>query len=566
MVAHHADDQAETVLMRLANNRLRSGLQAMQSVEWIPECYGIHGISQSGSGAVSIPTSSSVPFERGGIRILRPLLSFPKSRLVATCEEHGVTWVEDKTNHLQTYTSRNAVRYILKHHKLPAALSIESLVSVSKHMQDRVHSHKAEAQRLLANSPKRLNPQLGTLHVQFPHFHQLLDINLKHASPADTLIPSIVHGAHNTAICLLAQAGQLVSPRENPPLGELASTVTHIWPEFQQFDLLKSSQEGNAETEIKTNYCAHGIWWRKCDSPSIDSSRHYVHPEWQRSSTPRSLVKSEWLLTRQPLATHRPEATPRVIRYLPSHMLPTTQVSPTEWTGGVKSDWQLFDGRWWISVRNFTADALILRHFTKADLDRMTPIAIARRGGPEKFIAAALSMIKPADVRYTLPALFQRDMATKKETLIGFPTLDASIGTLGSPKGVCSWRVRYKKLGSEVSLDPVAHDTTDHDALITHATIEKELFRFDKTYKRTVPLTRAEPEARIRPSAPVQWLKFPAEAESHDIPHASKSGAGRKQRTVPIVPVVESERHGRSEKRKGGGYDIKWEDFGKRVR
>jgi tRNA(Ile)-lysidine synthase TilS/MesJ len=36
MLAHHGDDQAETVMMRLANNRLRTGLKGMQPVEWIP--------------------------------------------------------------------------------------------------------------------------------------------------------------------------------------------------------------------------------------------------------------------------------------------------------------------------------------------------------------------------------------------------------------------------------------------------------------------------------------------------------------------------------------------------
>ena len=33
------------------------------------------------------------------------------------------------------------------------------------------------------------------------------------------------------------------------------------------------------------------------------------------------------------------------------------------------------------------------------------------------------------------------------------------------------------------------------------------------------------------------------------------------EKTIPIIPVAESKRHGRSEKRNGGGYDIKWEDF-----
>ncbi|KAJ4986652.1 pp-loop family protein [Stagonosporopsis vannaccii] len=557
MVAHHADDQAETVLMRLANSRLRSGLQAMQPVEGIPECHGIYGVSHSGSHNDSEiwPFHRYLPFESGGIRILRPLLSFEKSRLIATCEEYGVAWVEDKTNHLQTYTSRNAIRHILKNHKLPSALSIQSLVDLSKRMQERVSSHKSKAQQLLANCSKRLNSQVGSLHIQFPRFQELLDecIDLPPlGNLADTRDQSKANRAKNTAICLLAQASQLVSPRENPPLGELASTVAHIWPEFRNFDLSGPSQEGETGTEIKTSYCVHGIWWRKCDSPSIEQ------PKKLRDATPRRAVQTEWLLTRQPLATHRIESALRSIRYPPSHMLSVTQATPKEWKGNVEPDWQLFDGRWWISIRNHTADALILRHFTKADLDNMKPIAEARRGGPEKYIAIALSLLKPADIRFTIPALFQCDITTKKETFVGFPTLNVSMDTLGCPKDICSWQVRYKKLGNEAGLPSTAfHGMSYYDSMITHAVIEKELARFDKTYKRTTPTRR---------SLKTQFHDLSAQAKSGSTSDAPGSVAARTQRTVPLVPTTESERRGRSERRKGGGYDIKWEDFGKRFR
>src|SRR5690242_1081404 len=549
MVAHHADDQAETVLMRLANNRLRSGLQAMHPVEGIPECHGIYGVSHSGYRGPR-PLSQGFPYEDGGIRILRPLLSFDKSRLVATCEEHGVIWVEDKTNHLQTYTSRNAIRHILKNHTLPAALSIESLVDVSNHMQERVHAHKSRARRLLGSCRMHHNPQVGTLHIQLPPFQKLLgeDVDWHTLSdPADTQNRSKLNEAKNTAICLLAQAGQLVSPRENPPLGELASTLTHIWPEFQNLDLFDSSQDG---TPVRTSYCVHGIWWRNYSSPPIHQ------PEWSRNATPRRLVSPEWLLTRQPLVTHRTESASTSICYPPLRMPSITQVALGERKGRVEPDWQLFDGRWWMSIQNFTADTLVLRHFTKADLDCMKPIAIARRGGPEKYIAVALSLLKPADVRFTLPALFQRDTVTKKDTLIGFPTLNVSMGTLGYPRSICSWQVRYKKLGNEVQHPFLSSNGLYvKDTLITHAMIEKELAKFDKTYKRTSP-TRLSPKS--------DTTEFSTDDDLEIAPPALKSETARKQRTVSLVPIAESERRGRSGRREGGGYDIKWEDFSKR--
>lgn len=69
VTAHHRDDLAETVLMRLARGAGVDGLAA---------------IHPSG--------------RRAGIAILRPLLAIPKARLVATLEAAGATWVEDPSN------------------------------------------------------------------------------------------------------------------------------------------------------------------------------------------------------------------------------------------------------------------------------------------------------------------------------------------------------------------------------------------------------------------------------------------------------------------------------------
>jgi tRNA(Ile)-lysidine synthase len=67
--AHTRDDQAETMLLRLAHG---SGVS------------GLAGIRRVG--------------ERGGIAILRPLLDLPKARLVATLKKASVAYVEDPSN------------------------------------------------------------------------------------------------------------------------------------------------------------------------------------------------------------------------------------------------------------------------------------------------------------------------------------------------------------------------------------------------------------------------------------------------------------------------------------
>ena len=68
-VAHHADDQVETFLLRLARGSGVDGLAAMA------------------------PASS-----RDGIVIARPLLGFTKAQLTAVCRELDQPWIEDPSN------------------------------------------------------------------------------------------------------------------------------------------------------------------------------------------------------------------------------------------------------------------------------------------------------------------------------------------------------------------------------------------------------------------------------------------------------------------------------------
>lgn len=69
LVAHHRDDQAETVLQRLARGSGVDGLAAMAAV-----------------------------VEMEGLRLLRPLLDVDPARLRATLAARGVGWIEDPSN------------------------------------------------------------------------------------------------------------------------------------------------------------------------------------------------------------------------------------------------------------------------------------------------------------------------------------------------------------------------------------------------------------------------------------------------------------------------------------
>jgi tRNA(Ile)-lysidine synthase len=69
LLAHHADDQAETVAMRASRNSGADGLAGMAAM-----------------------------VERRGVRLLRPLLAVPRARLTATLKEAGIAWIDDPSN------------------------------------------------------------------------------------------------------------------------------------------------------------------------------------------------------------------------------------------------------------------------------------------------------------------------------------------------------------------------------------------------------------------------------------------------------------------------------------
>lgn len=86
LLAHHRDDQAETVLLRLARGAGADGLAGM------PRVRALHAH-----------------------RLCRPLLSTPRADLLAYARAHGLTWIEDPSN-----ADADLDRNYLRHHVLPA--------------------------------------------------------------------------------------------------------------------------------------------------------------------------------------------------------------------------------------------------------------------------------------------------------------------------------------------------------------------------------------------------------------------------------------------------------------
>jgi tRNA(Ile)-lysidine synthase len=123
VAAHHADDQAETVLFRLLRGSGLAGLSGMEAES-----------------------------RRDGILIIRPLLGVPKSALLAFCRSRGAPFVEDPSNVDRAY-ARTRLRALM------AAMAEEGL---DAHGFARLARRAAEADEALKRMAAEMEARLGT--------------------------------------------------------------------------------------------------------------------------------------------------------------------------------------------------------------------------------------------------------------------------------------------------------------------------------------------------------------------------------------------------------------------
>ena len=121
LTAHHADDQAETVLFRLLRGSGIAGLAGMSASSW-----------------------------RQGLRLVRPLLGMTKADLVALCQDRGQSFFEDPSNSDVNY-ARVRMRRLLD------LLAREGLEQADL---SRLAARAARAEEALASSAARIFEQL----------------------------------------------------------------------------------------------------------------------------------------------------------------------------------------------------------------------------------------------------------------------------------------------------------------------------------------------------------------------------------------------------------------------
>ena len=194
LTAHQREDQAETILMRLAKGTGIDGLAGISADNMIDN-----------------------------VRILRPLLDVPKQDLIATCEANNITYVTDPSNEAEKF-ARGRLRRILPM-LADEGLSVERLVDFGQRaaeardalqhytiefLRDAAHQDECGAifidkQKLLslprAIALRALSHILQTVHQEdYPPQHQSLSLCLETLQQDEAFASRTLHG------CFISEA------------------------------------------------------------------------------------------------------------------------------------------------------------------------------------------------------------------------------------------------------------------------------------------------------------------------------------------------------------------------
>ncbi|SPO05297.1 uncharacterized protein DNG_07984 [Cephalotrichum gorgonifer] len=367
------------------------------------------------------PELDQLDTEDGGVRICRPLLDFEKDRLIATCEQNGITWFEDPTNADPGLTTRNAVRHLVRNHELPEALRRPAILRLAERVRERVQGEEEEARQLLLERTNVLDfrTNAGTLEVEFPDLHPGEDLE-RNRTVAALLVRRII---------------EVVSPEtHSPALPSLQGTVSRLFPRL--------ATPAHPTSQPASFNIASVLLSRLPDGSSSSSS---------------GAGAARWLLSRAPYPAPNPlpEAHYFQAKGFPHHGHGVVRMKP-RWTY-VRKKWRLFDGRFWVLLRLRIPGRFTVAPF-RPEHSKAFKAALGRE--ERERLEALLVGHAPGKVRYTLPAVYYDGVVDLEGDgggtvpgrgglgmMVALPSLGVHLPGL---EKLMTYEVRYKKVDREI--------------------------------------------------------------------------------------------------------------------
>ncbi|ORZ34718.1 PP-loop family-domain-containing protein, partial [Catenaria anguillulae PL171] len=184
-LGHHLNDQVETVMIRLARSS------------------GLGGLGGMGHGLQNLPIINRP--EDHQVKVIRPLLTVPKSKLVGVCKQMGIEYVVDRMNEDMSY-QRNVVRDVLARTTAKAEeqavasgkaddewkyLTEESLTKFVEHMGEYASTANAFTNAILTKSVLT-DHQTGSAFLHLPHLAKHPDHWFHHTHLATHVLGAII--------------------------------------------------------------------------------------------------------------------------------------------------------------------------------------------------------------------------------------------------------------------------------------------------------------------------------------------------------------------------------------
>lgn len=356
--------------------------------------------------------------------VCRPLLSFTKNELIATCQYHRVQWVEDETNKDPTRTVRNATRNLISSGKLPRALRPRRLLTLAHKIQLQIERRKQFAVRLLrATYIRTCDLRSGTISIQVPIPASSISW---HNSTINSLMERNTGHYQYEVGMALRRLIEVVSPLETIPM-------TNVKP---------ATEIISGGNKAPPAFTAAGVMFVRsremlpCDHALKIWTQYHPKAKGPRRESVQAAFKTSlayvWTLTREPYHSRAP------LPVIPIHLDRSTPGSPQN----SPQSFHLWDGRFWIKVNNLTGHPLCIRHFAPIDIK---PFQEALDIENQRPFTELLRTI-PYNARLTLPAIAFADDAVVKEgesRVLALP----SLGAAGKQwEGKLSWKLRYKHI------------------------------------------------------------------------------------------------------------------------
>ncbi|EXJ94130.1 hypothetical protein A1O1_02523 [Capronia coronata CBS 617.96] len=435
-LGHHQDDQVETILMRLIRNPNTSflGLQGMSEQSAVPCCEDIRGAHEleqyerfphwlhqfDRTIYNDIEDNDSVNFGKqvtvarpDGLLIHRPLLQFPKSRLLETCKENGIIYQRDKTNDDPTLTLRNAIRQLRRSQSgltrdqhLPRALQARSILQLCDRARELALSLVERGTDILRRiKVDTFDLRSGMMTISLSKgFVAACEADPAAGANALARLTSVVSYQSRDDVPTLVPHDRLVDFLEAMrSRGPKSLTIQKV--------LLEMLEVEGSSIEFET------VNWRLSRPPMRSSEIRLVHQGFL----------------------------PKIAQGDIGLGSSSTCQSAVDAAESVWSEWLLWDHRYWVRVRAKSAASLSeinIRPYQASDAAQ----AFGTTENESARLRRILAQAAPGKTRYTLPVL------TVRGRISVFPTLNIIMpedpskenGSTLTPHSILEWEICYK--------------------------------------------------------------------------------------------------------------------------